>query len=54
MFWGEGLARVRGEGPVSTKVTYWEVRRLNCKLDNGNYEQNNQTDTNNERIKHEL
>lgn len=52
VFWGEGLERE--EGPVSTKVTYGEVRQLNCKLDNGNYEQNNQTDTNNERIKHEL
>lgn len=41
--WGEGLARDRGEGPVSTKVTWrWgRVRRPNCKLDHGSYERNN-------------
>lgn len=44
----------QGEDPVSTNVTYGKVRQLNCKLDNGSYEQNNQTDTNDKRIKHEL
>lgn len=40
---GCGTGKGQGEGPVTTKVTYGEVRRLNCQLDNGNYKQNNQT-----------
>lgn len=51
------LGRKERKEPVSTNVTerYRErgekrVRQLNFKLDNGNYEQNNQTNTN-KRIK---